>query len=967
MSDLRVNLIRRIGAALIGTGAVFDVLIEELHSLPTEVKGPRFERLVAWYLKSAPEYRNLIRQVHLWDEWPGRWGADAGIDLVAETTAGDIWAIQAKAYSPGYWIKKRDVDSFLAESNRREFSFRLLIGTTDHLGANAARTIHDQEKPVGLRLLSQLSHSDVSWPGSLDQLEVPPPVHVEPFEHQLEAIEDTVDGLDRNARGQLLMACGTGKTLTALWIDELLSSRRTLVVVPSLSLLSQTLRAWTAQAEEPFEYLAVCSDQTVVAEDDFIAWTADLGVPVTTDPANISAFLAGAETKRVVFSTYHSTPVIAAGQDAGGASFDLAIADEAHRVAGKAESTFATILDGGRIRATKRLFMTATPRIVSRRVRAAALERDVEVTSMDDETKFGPVLHRLSFSDAIGRGLLTDYRVVVIGVDDPGVGRAVQRRELLSVDGRVVDAETLARQVGLLRAADGFGLKRILTFHSRKATARAFADGLPDVVDWAPEEVRPQGPLWARHITGDMSAGEREVILDQLRALDGVSWGVLANVRCVAEGVDVPTLDAIVFIDSRRSQIDVVQAVGRAIRKSPEKKLGIVVIPIFIPRGASDEEILNSSEFRTVWAVVRALRAHDDVLAEQLDAARFELGKRGGPTELPDKIILDLPRDISPGFAEALSARLVQRSTISFEFYLGLLTRYAEEYGTVADIQSREGVIGYPVGIWITHQRRRYASGVMSDSEERRLRSLPGWTWDFRNARRWDEWYRLLVEWVDKHGSAEQLPFRAIYRGRELGAWVYMQQKAYRRGQLPEDRAERLEAILGWDWKGRQGARWEEMFEVLGRFIEREGHARVPREHVEDGEALGEWVKIQRDAYRGIKGRRLAKDRGDKLNALEGWTWDRQDARWEKGFERLVAYVQCEGHARAPLGFTEGDFALGNWVSRQRYAYRKGWLPQERAMRLESLPGWAWNPPVGGSKPGRRSSRARPGRGHLPE
>jgi predicted helicase len=194
---------------------VFASLIDQLHSLPPSVKGRQFEQLVAWYLRHAPEYRLLVRRVYLWQEWRGRWGADAGIDLVAETASGELWAIQAKAYSPDYSIKKADIDSFLSESNRREFSFRLLIATTDGLGVTAARTIHEQEKPVGLKLLSQLRHEDVDWPESLDRLRPSAPIRLRALPHQEEAIGAVVDGLRREPRGQLLMACGTGKTLTS--------------------------------------------------------------------------------------------------------------------------------------------------------------------------------------------------------------------------------------------------------------------------------------------------------------------------------------------------------------------------------------------------------------------------------------------------------------------------------------------------------------------------------------------------------------------------------------------------------------------------------------------------------------------------------------------------------------------------------------------------------------------------------
>jgi predicted helicase len=351
--------------------SVFDSLIEELHALPAGAKGRRFEELTRWYLQHAPEYRHLIEYVYAWSEWPGRWGADAGIDLVAVLHTGELWAVQAKAYAPEHSVRKSDVDSFLSESNRRDFSFRLLVATTNRIGANAARTIHQQEKAVGLTLLSQLRHALVKWPEDLNELRAAPPVRVEPYTHQLEARDDVVSGLRAGGRGQLVMACGTGKTLTGLWVDEALGSRRTLVIVPSLSLLGQTLRTWTAQANVPFSYLAVCSDETV-ASDSFTAWTSDLGVPVTMNSEAIRAFLVGRAERCVVFSTYHSSPVVAAAQDAGAAGFDLVIADEAHRAAGRVDAAFGTVLDAQRIRAARRLFSDSHPPI---RIRAGSCRR----------------------------------------------------------------------------------------------------------------------------------------------------------------------------------------------------------------------------------------------------------------------------------------------------------------------------------------------------------------------------------------------------------------------------------------------------------------------------------------------------------------------------------------------------------------------------------------------------------------
>ena len=928
----------------------FSTLVEQLHLLPDAVKGRQFERLVAWYLRNAPEYRSLVDRVYPWSEWPERWGADAGIDLVALTYNGDLWAVQAKAYARSYSIKKADVDSFLSESNRRQFSFRLLIATTDHLGERAARTIHEQEKPVGLKLFSQLRHEDVAWPESLARLEPQAPARLSPREHQVEAVTAVVNGFPAADRGQLLMACGTGKTLTGLWVDEAIESRRTLVVVPSLSLLGQTLRAWTAQAAKPFEYLAVCSDETVAANDSFTSWTADLGVPVTTDAETVRTFLSKPAARHVVFSTYHSTPAIADAQDAGAPPFDLAIADEAHRAAGRVDSSFGAILDSDRIRARKRLFMTATPRLVAEHVRAAARERDVDVTSMDDAERFGPVLHRLSFREAIERGLLTDYRVVVVGVDDPRIGRAVECREMLTIGDGVVDAETLARQVGVLRAVERFGLRRILTFHSRKATARSFARRLLNVLEWVPSSLRPPGTLWAHHITGDMTAGERELLLDQLRSLDSADWGVLTNVRCVAEGVDVPTLDAVVFVDARRSHIDVVQAVGRAIRRSPDKKLGIVVIPVFIAPGADDHEVLESSDFQKVWAVVRALRSHDDVLAEQLDVARYELGRRSGPVERPSKIILDLPRTVSPEFARAFTARLVERTAPSWEFWFGLITRYVEVNGTAAT--PHDTVLdGFRLGKWCGQQRKLYRVGKLSADRASRLAALEGWAWDVFDET-WERYYSLLTKFAEREGTAT-VPRDHVEDGEQLGRWARRQRQKYSgivAGTLTKEQIRRLVALRGWTWD-RQEDKWEQGYRALMAFHKREGHIEVPtRAHVENGVNLSAWINRQR-THHSIGRIQRQGDREERLERIPGWKWSSPVTdRWDLAYAALLKFVEREGHANVSQRHTRDGIRLGAWVAMQRSNYAVGKLSADRVERLTAVKGWRWRLRTGAPK-----------------
>ena len=365
-------------------------------------RGKQFERVCKWLLENDPRYRDKLTKVWLWDDWPGRQGADYGIDLIAKDTDNKIWAIQAKCYASEYSVTKSDVDSFLTASINKRIDNRLLIATTNRLARNAEKVIRDQNEvvPVQKLLLDGLEDASIEWPKHVSRLstaKIRKPRKPRP--HQQTAIRDVVNKLDR--RGQMIMACGTGKTLTALWAAEELQAKTTLVLLPSLLLLSKTLSEWLENAKEPFAYLPVCSDESAARGSDAITlFSSDLSYPSTTDVQDIAAFLRK-RGRKVIFSTYQSSPQIAAAYKKGRLpKFDLVIADEAHRCAGKVSSQYSTVLRDEAIPAKKRLFMTATPRVYKAWVKKAAKDHDVDIASMDDVEVFGPVVHRLSFGEA---------------------------------------------------------------------------------------------------------------------------------------------------------------------------------------------------------------------------------------------------------------------------------------------------------------------------------------------------------------------------------------------------------------------------------------------------------------------------------------------------------------------------------------------------------------------------------------
>lgn len=905
---------------------------------PTK-RGRQFERFVKWFLKADPEWSTQVDQVWLWDEWPQRWGADCGVDLVFRHKNGEHWAVQAKCYAPGYDITKHDVDKFLSESNRPIIQRRLLIATTDRLGGNAKQVCDAQDKAVIRFLLSDFERAALDYPANFAALpQAKRKARPEPRAHQNEAVATVVQRLQSADRGQLIMACGTGKTYVTLWIKEALNAQCTLVLVPSLGLLSQLLREWTFAAATPFEVLCVCSDQTVGTKgnDEAIHSVADLAFPVTSDAVDVKRLLSG-RGNRVVFSTYQSSAVIAAAQaDTAIPAFDLVVADEAHRCAGKVGSDFTAILDSAQIRASKRLFATATPRTYSRTAKKAAEDRGVEVVGMDNVALFGEVLYVLPFGKAIEQKLLTDYRIVIIGVDDPTIAKWISKRALVSTDtGIETDSESLAAQIGLLKAMKDYDLKRVISFHGRVNRAEAFTTDLQNAMQWIGDEHRPSGNLLTDFVSGNMPAARRRVKLDQLKAIGAMERGVLSNARCLSEGVDVPSLDGVAFIDPRRSQVDIIQAVGRAIRLSSDKKIGTIVLPVFLATGKNAEDTLATSNFKPIWDVLNALRAHDDVLADELDQIRTELGRRPDSGVRADgmrKITIDLPTSVDASFGNALRTCLVEQVTSSWNFWFGLLEGFVKREGHAKVPGIYKTVGGHLLGRWVSEQRT--AKNLMSMERNARLEALDGWTWDVI-AEYWEEGFRHLGEFTKQEGHARVPDVYQAADGYRLGTWIGKQRA--KRDELLPDRKARLESLPGWSWDARVDL-WAEGFRYLKEFAAHHGHTNVPgRFKASDGYRVGRWTCNQRAIEDSISQERKA-----RLEALPHWSWDVLADRWTEGFSYLKEVAERVGHTRIPREYKASDgYPVGTWIGTQRA--KRGALSPERQAKLEELPGWGWD------------------------
>ena len=782
-------------------------LINRLDPDP-QVRGKQFEPVAKWFFENSPEYSSKIKKVWHWKDWPGRPDKepDIGIDLVAQTHDGDHWAIQVKCYAESTTVTKADMDSFLAASSKPQYTYRLLITTTNSIAPNALKAMKDQSIDVGTIIRADLDQAGLDWPASPKSLTSKKYKRKTLRPHQKKAVRDVAKGFEDNARGQMIMACGTGKTIAALGVHEQLASKRTLVLVPSLSLLKQTLSEWTANAAVPFEFLAVCSDDTVVGDDAAVSSTRDLGVPVTTDPKEIAKFLAKRSTKaKVIFSTYQSSPQLAqayAKKDKPPA-FDLTICDEAHRCAGENASAFTTVLDDTKIKSKRRLFMTATPRYFTDRVMKTAQESDLEIASMDNEAVFGSKFHRLTFAQAIEQDLLTDYRVVIVGVDDATYKQWAKDGRYVSRDGKKTDARTLAGQIGLAKAVKSYDLTKIISFHSRVKAAQEFSVEFPDVVKWMPSRERPKGEFDCEYVSGVMSAGDRKKRLDAMASASEGHIALVANARCLAEGVDVPSLDGVAFVDPRKSEVDIIQAVGRALRLSPGKETGTIVLPVFIDTQDDPEQVLNQSVFKPIWDVLKALRSHDAELGRQLDELRRNKGKTGASGSIPPNIIIDLPTSVGVDFAEKFSAQLVDATTESWEWWFGKLEEYVRENDDALVPATHQTTDGIFLGRWVGTQRDKYRNGQLSQERIELLESQ-NFVWDKYEAE-WQDNFAALKEYVRKHEHARVPNGHKISGGTALGNWVGFQRRTYNKGQLSPERIALLESQKDWVWDTRKG------------------------------------------------------------------------------------------------------------------------------------------------------------------
>jgi predicted helicase len=816
---------------------------------------------------------------------------DYGVDGVFQTLLGNFNAYQVKFRANRPALTWRELSTFMGLADSPHIRSRVLLTNCDELSSVL------NERPGFFCIrgsdLDRLEADDFraieAW--LADAAFTAPKKQPQP--HQIEALDALLPALETHDRVSAIMACGTGKTLVALWVAERRQASRILVLVPSLALLRQILHEWLRETRLPsLAYLCVCSDPTVKEGLDSIATAqSDLDFQVSTDATSVREFLDTPFTgTKVIFSTYQSAQVVGKALKSG-ETFDLAVFDEAHKTAGREGRNYAFALEDANLPIRKRLFLTATPRHYNPHQHDR--EGDAQlVFSMDRPEVYGPQAFRLTFGEAARRGIICGYKVIISVITSEMVTNDILSRGDVLVSGDAVRARQVANQIALRDAIGKYRANKVFTFHRTVASAASFvADGSEGIRTHLPE-------FGAFHVNGTMPTARRE---REMRHFRTAARAVMSNARCLTEGVDVPAVDMVAFLSPRRSRVDIVQATGRAMRISPGKTTGYVLVPLYVELAAGEtvEAAVIRSDFDEVWDVLHSLQEQDDVLAELIRYVGEQKGRGKGidDSRFTDRIDFGGPRLGLEALRAAVTTRCLGSLYASWDTWFGKLKAYKERFGhcnVEAGWEEDPALAG-----WVGAQRTRQNNGVLHPERIRLLEEL-GFVWDYqtqKTSETWMKWYRELEAYARAHGSPH-VP--RSHANTKLASWVWIQRvrrdKPY--GNTPPLTNEQVALLdkLGFRWDPLE-EEWVARLEQLKQFKEQHGHYEVGLVAVADAD-LRKWVNAQRSSLAQGK---LDIERKAKLDALGfPWTSEVHDRRWGEMYECLKNYHTQHGNADVP-------------------------------------------------------------------
>jgi superfamily II DNA or RNA helicase len=968
----------------------FEQKVSALFKMNTKAQGDAFEIFVEAYLLTQP----ITQCAETWlvgsipvevREELNLPNDSKGIDGVFKSTSDVLVPYQVKFRSNRPALGFNEVAPFLGITEKAVD--RLLITNCDSIAI-------DVKNRTGIRSLrgvdfDQLIEDDFLVIENWLKSKPAKRAALVPDPYQIEALANISNHLQSQDRGSVVMACGTGKTLVALWAVEQSKAKSILVLLPSLTLLQQTLSEWSTHNSwgKDFSYLCVCSDPQVDLKNDEIEIDlTDVPFKIDTDPGIVKRYLEQENGKtKIVFSTYQSSQVVSQATKEH-FIFDIGIFDEAHKTTGAADGRFALALKDENISIKKRLFFTATPKHYD--ISKRNLDGEFKFVSMDDESIYGGRAHTLSFSQAAEQGIICPYKVVVTLIDKQQVDDFALKNGITLIEGDTVKAKWVASQVAISSAIKHTNAKKIITFHSRVKTASDFAsDEIYGIKKFLPS-------FDVFHVHGKQRSNERK---DTISKFKSSSLSLITNAKCLTEGVDVPAVDMVAFVDPRHSKIDIAQAVGRAMRKprGGNKQLGYIVVPLYAEDTDENalEAAIQSEGFDDVALIINSLLEQDSELIEIVSELKQAKGRAEvfNPQRLKGKIEVIGPYVNLEHLQSSIFTQTIERLGSSWDEWYGRLQKYNEKLGNclvptdfkdgehslgkwvgaqrvkkskltkvrifkldaigfswnkyldtwnqyfdaLKIFREREGnclvpqlhmECGLSLGKWVAGQRQ----GEIQCSPERvkKLNSV-GFIWN-QNEYGWELGYSALVKFHAQHRHCN-VPSAELIDGHKLGQWVVTQRAA--KNQMNPLRLEKLNELdFCWDLKA---ANWASTYILLLKFFEREKHSSVPDNHIEDNIKLGSWVSRQRQVKSTLTESQLK-----KLNEIN-FNWDPLNEKWESSFQELVNFKKRVGHCLVKAKHVENGIKLGQWIGVQRQ--NKNNLSTDKLERLNQL-GFSWDP-----------------------
>lgn len=909
-------------------------------TLTSHEKGKFFEKYAKVLLKTDPRYNKNIINIWQFDDIPSEIRklchfstVDHGIDLLVEDNINGFIGIQVK------YRENQNTINWSKDKIANVFADGLLdnVGIISNVQAVDNHTLkHPKlkllileedllftEKQVQLQIINELNGSK----------KVIKREKKHPFEWQNDILKKAVEYFQYYDRGQLILPCGTGKTLIALWIQELLKAQHILVTLPTLNLLKQFKDVWLINSDDDFTYLCVCSDKDLEGKDAIEIRLPEIDSSITNDPLKIRQFLETGSNKKIIFSTYQSIHKVSDGITNIDFIFDLIISDEAHRTAGFKDTQFSLVHDNNLFPSYNRLYMTATPRVASSNIKIRLGEDRKLLYDMSRNDIFGKEIHHMSFKEAIDEEMLSEYKIIVVGISDNNLAKEIEDRKLIQEQYSI---DELSNNIALIKQFNEYPVTHCISFHSRVQKAKTFTSYQKKLMN---------DEIFISHVNGKQSTKERTNLLNEFRKSNK---GLMTNARCLTEGIDIPKLDVVFFSDPKYSKVDIVQAVGRVLRKSPNKKFGYIVLPIYHTKTGDKRETQRMNAFKSVINVVKAMAEHDERLQLEIDSIKLSRGKITGNKISHLEYFTDSPiefYDVAEKIKASLFLEIIEsvHSSWNVMFYkLKNFLQINKKY-PIKEENSR-------LYLWISAQRTAYSKNKLKFERFEKLEGI-NFVWNMRDEN-WDIYIEKLKKYIEQNNGKtppqlrpKRLPqyYDSINRvwlnekkeaEHKLGNWCMDLNIWKKKGKLSEDRIVQLRSI-GF-YFGRYEHKWMIQHDLLNKIINSSDYKEV----IPDTSL--NWLRLQ------LQSENLEdyqQEAVEKLKIQYDKLITRHDLKWDEQYESLVKFfnkynrlpkANSDKRSKSYNKDTE-EYKLAYWIMHNAKFIRDGTLSNERKEKLRLI------------------------------